>query len=286
MAAVPLLSSFSPFRDNEQDDDEKPSETRSVAKPAVKYSVFWVALMCCSIGLAIGVTLGAGAATVYNRRNTTKSCLSHTSSASPVTRDIDVNYHIQQFEGHFMQENIYRQKGRPEVDEAWEALGINYRAVRVPSEVAPEVGLAADQVQINEKYGGGFPANVEGLHHLHCLNLLRKGLYYNFGYYKDLGEGAFQNEDHIVQKHISHCVDIIRQQLMCTVDIGVLGQVWYQPGGDDPYPKAFVDFNTKHVCRNYEDIRKWAEVRQLPEDVPDDYLAPPIPGAKIHDGIP
>jgi hypothetical protein len=43
------------------------------------------------------------------------------------------------------------------------------RGVRIPSEDAEKSGLAADQVKINEKYGGGFPANVEGLHHLHCL---------------------------------------------------------------------------------------------------------------------
>lgn len=33
-----------------------------------------------------------------------------------------------------------------------------------------------------------------------------------------------------MQKHVSHCVGILRQQLMCTVDIGVLGQVSIQFG--------------------------------------------------------
>jgi hypothetical protein len=43
------------------------------------------------------------------------------------------------------------------------------RALRVPEEEAVLSGLASDQVKINPKYGGGYPANVEGLHHLHCL---------------------------------------------------------------------------------------------------------------------
>lgn len=43
------------------------------------------------------------------------------------------------------------------------------RSLRVPAEEAQKSGLAPDQVKINEKYGGGYPANVEGLHHLHCL---------------------------------------------------------------------------------------------------------------------
>ncbi len=43
------------------------------------------------------------------------------------------------------------------------------RSVRIPPDRAKEAGLRNNQVQINSKYGGGFPANVEGLHHLHCL---------------------------------------------------------------------------------------------------------------------
>ena len=43
------------------------------------------------------------------------------------------------------------------------------RSLRVPAEEAQKSGLASDQVKINEKYGGGYPANIEGLHHLHCL---------------------------------------------------------------------------------------------------------------------
>lgn len=42
-------------------------------------------------------------------------------------------------------------------------------AVRVPTNEAQQSGLALDQVQIKEEYGGGYPAHVEGLHHLHCL---------------------------------------------------------------------------------------------------------------------
>lgn len=58
---------------------------------------------------------------------------------------------------------------------------------------------------------------------------------------------------------------------MCTVDTGVLGQVWVYP--DKPEP--FVDFNTKHTCKNFEAIREWAEGRQLPEDPPEDFLERP-----------
>ncbi|KAF8861399.1 hypothetical protein BDZ45DRAFT_687739 [Acephala macrosclerotiorum] len=204
----------------------------------------------------------------------TSSWASKITQYTPILDDIPLTYTHTQFNGSFLQENIYRQPASPAVDAAWEALGINYRALIIPSSLAPKSGLTTSLVQISSKYGGGYPANVEGLHHLHCLNLLRQSLWYHHDYYQTLGLGAFQNEDFVVKKHVSHCVDILRQQLMCTVDVGVLGQVWVHK--DEP--EAFTDFNTRHMCRNFEVVRKWAEERQMPESVPEDFLKPPEMG--------
>jgi hypothetical protein len=72
---------------------------------------------------------------------------------------------------------------------------------------------------------------------------------------------------------------------MCTVDIGVLGQVWWQ-SADAEYPEAYVDFNTQHTCRNFDAIRQWAEARQVPEEPPEDFLAPPETGDRIFSELP
>ena len=81
---------------------------------------------------------------------------------------------------------------------------------------------------------------------------------------------------------VAHCLDIIRQQLMCTIDIGVLGQVWFNPDA----PEAYVDFNTHHKCRNFDVVREWAKERQLPEEVEADFLEPPKLGDTIYFQIP
>lgn len=98
--------------------------------------------------------------------------------------DVRPNWHTQQFNGSFLHENVYRQPAGPEVDAAWAALGVNCksffsfkhglltlldRSVVIPESEAVKAGLRPDQVKISQEYGGGFPANVEGLHHLHCL---------------------------------------------------------------------------------------------------------------------
>ena len=72
---------------------------------------------------------------------------------------------------------------------------------------------------------------------------------------------------------------------MCTVDIGVMGQVWFQPSMAE-YPEAYVDFNTEHVCRNFDDVRAWAKAHQIPENMPKDFLEPPKEGDRVYHTIP
>ncbi|KAF2114793.1 hypothetical protein BDV96DRAFT_660120 [Lophiotrema nucula] len=183
-----------------------------------------------------------------------------------------------------MKSNVFRQDAGPDVDAAWKSLGADYHAARIPQNQAARSGLAADQVKIKQQYGGGYPAHVEGLHHLHCLNLLRKSLAWNFNHYQKEGLGPFKNDPAIVKYHVTHCLDILRQQLMCTVDVGVLGQVWYQPPSKPP--QAFVDFNTVHKCRNFDAIRDWAEKHQLPDEPPPDFLEQPKEGDRIYHTVP
>lgn len=70
---------------------------------------------------------------------------------------------------------------------AWEELGIDCayhlpvtashvltvavpdRSTVIPYDEGIKNGLTPAHVQRDEKYGGGFFVNVEGMHHLHCL---------------------------------------------------------------------------------------------------------------------
>ncbi|KAF4307442.1 hypothetical protein GTA08_BOTSDO03728 [Botryosphaeria dothidea] len=242
--------------------------------------VVFITTIACVSGLA-GFFIGSKTG---RQEATEKACTKSLNHYSPLWDEVEITYDIQQFNGSLLKENVFRKDASPEVDAAWGSLGVNYRSVAIPEDKAEKAGIAKDQVKISEKYGGGYPANVEGLHQLHCLNLVRQSLYYNYDYYHRAGKGAFSNADHIVQKHVSHCLDIVRQQLMCTVDTGVLGQVWFQPS-NAPL-EAFVDFNTQHKCRNYEAVRAWAEAHQIPATVPNDFLQPPQPGDTVYTTIP
>ncbi|PQE13984.1 tat pathway signal sequence protein [Rutstroemia sp. NJR-2017a BBW] len=204
---------------------------------------------------------------------------------APVLKTTNLRYSTTAFNGSFMQETIYRRPGSPEVDLAWEALGIECRKDRasvIPEEDGHASGLTKHNVHRAKKYGGGYFVNVEGLHHLHCLNIVRKSLYYNYEYYKAIGDYVFDNREDISKFHFyakppfiitiinkvslpAHCLDIVRQVLMCNVDTGVLGQVWTRQS-ETMSPQAFPDFNTRHKCKDYEAVRMWAEENQVPSD--------------------
>lgn len=80
----------------------------------------------------------------------------------------------------------------------------------------------------------------------------------------------------------AYCLDVLRQQLMCTVDTGVVGQVWIYPESPEPH----VDFESDHKCKNFEDIRQWVQKNQIPEHVPEDFLVQPGPGDQVHKRMP
>ena len=51
---------------------------------------------------------------------------------APIMEDIDISYDVIRYSGSLMHENIFRQTGSPEVDAAWESLGIDCKS-SVPS---------------------------------------------------------------------------------------------------------------------------------------------------------
>ena len=69
---------------------------------------------------------------------------------------------------------------------------------------------------------------------------------------------------------------------MCTVDIAMLGQVWW----NKKEPTAYPDFNTRHKCRNFDAVRRWAEEHQAPEEVANDYLKPPMSLDDVYETMP
>jgi hypothetical protein len=60
---------------------------------------------------------------------------------------------------------------------------------------------------------------------------------------------------------IGHCINQLRQVIMCNPDTGMLGQVWVED-----MQESYVKFNdTRHKCKNWSVIKEAAEQMQVPE---------------------
>ncbi|KIM98388.1 hypothetical protein OIDMADRAFT_167208 [Oidiodendron maius Zn] len=185
-------------------------------------------------------------------------CASHTSVWSPVVGDKNLKFETVFFNStlYGSSNSIYRQKPSREVDEAWNALGLDLPPMLLTSEEAVKSGVSLDRVRVEEKDGGpGYPVIVEGFHNIHCLNLLRQALYFNADKYHDWKEGAWSNDEETLQKHIGHCVDMLRIVLMCTADTGVHPFVWAKNSNNGSIPPhVFPDFQRSHKCKNFDTI--------------------------------
>ncbi|KAJ0122436.1 hypothetical protein J7T55_002949 [Diaporthe amygdali] len=89
----------------------------------------------------------------------------------PILESVNTNFKATKFNGSLFGESIFRQEGSPEVDSAWESLGVDYRPSIVSEAYAELSGIKPSYVRVSPEYGGGFVANVEGIHHLHCLSI-------------------------------------------------------------------------------------------------------------------
>lgn len=127
MSGVPLLNQSATSSEDGYDESEKFLSTRREQKRFLrKENIGWMVLASCLVGLTLGLSVGVAIIVVQSWHGaSTKSCLKQSSSPSPVTRDLDITYHIEHFNGSFLNENVYRQPAGPEVDAAWEALGVN-----------------------------------------------------------------------------------------------------------------------------------------------------------------
>lgn len=139
------------------------------------------------------------------------------------------------------QDDRYSSKPRYEVDRAWDELlsysGFNL-SVKSPN-AEPALGQTIEYD--NEKVLVG----LEVFHALHCLNMVRWGLY------RDTYVVLVAPEE--TELHLEHCVDYLRQYIQCNAD---LTPMWT---GDMGGGFLMVKPYTTHTCRDFDQIIGWIE---------------------------
>ncbi|PMD44601.1 hypothetical protein L207DRAFT_421380, partial [Hyaloscypha variabilis F] len=149
--------------------------------------------------------------------------------------------------------SIFRQDPSPEVDAAWSRIAATY-ITTAPSSAILSAGKDPRKiVKAPASWGLGddaYPVDIDALHQVHCLNALRKDIFYEYYY------GAL-NRSHFYLAHRSHCIHILLQNLMCKSDAEIITMKWVREEStakERPWP----DFSVVKRCGDFEALVEWA----------------------------
>ncbi|KAG2363208.1 hypothetical protein BDR07DRAFT_1404903 [Suillus spraguei] len=113
-----------------------------------------------------------------------------------------------------------------------------------------------------DKYGGGYMASVEVIHQLHCIDMLRRVSWGDKSSGNDHGKSSDHDDDEsskiFWRIHLDHCIEMLRQIIMCRGDVTMLTYDWVK-GLKDPFP----NFNIPHRCRNFEKVLDWVDEHRV-----------------------
>ncbi|KXT15679.1 hypothetical protein AC579_6139 [Pseudocercospora musae] len=163
--------------------------------------------------------------------------------------------------------------GGDQIEDWWYDLGVYSLPFLVPEEFAEEFDLdPAKHALVRPDDPGyapgdipyaGYPMSIEVMHKLHCLNLIRQATWFNHEYYRSIHHrtwsGGHESADGvpletIMKEHVGHCVDVLRQNLICDADIELI-----------PYLKDrgnSNDWARPKTCRNFGAVREFVASHQ------------------------
>jgi len=132
----------------------------------------------------------------------------------------------------------------PDIDAAWMDLA-GIQEIYLTRE---EAEAASVEETYLDPLTNLYEIEVESFHHLHCLNYIRKSI--DIEHYPDI-----QDQADTWRLHLGHCIDTIREFIMCKADMTPIILV---PPKKSGAPVPVPEFRTRHMCRDYEKLRDWA----------------------------
>ncbi|KAJ6115581.1 hypothetical protein N7523_005998 [Penicillium sp. IBT 18751x] len=168
-----------------------------------------------------------------------------------------VKYEIKTFESSFDGNSIYTGYPTSTIDKHWKEL---YRVgnSRISKE---EAALLPNKTIAANPGADDYLVVISVFHDLHCLDRLRKSLWY---FYDDEWNSTYnpftvQRPDTFDAKglngiiHLDHCINIIRQSLQCFSDVTPYVFQWSEEA-----QAVHAYANVVHTCRNFDGVREWA----------------------------
>ncbi|KAK8010984.1 Protein of unknown function DUF3328 [Apiospora arundinis] len=165
-------------------------------------------------------------------------------------------------------EHPWNMKPSPELDDLWEDLlyALNIRVT--PEELYRLNKNSTNRIQVD---GGDYLGVLGVYHHLHCLNNLRRLVHWDY-YESMFGEEESNGHGPFDKGHSDHCINAIRQALMCHANVELHTGIWVY---DPQRPQASqLGSHSQATCVKWDSLNNWARSRAL---VPGEYTYRPVP---------
>ncbi|KAI1173215.1 hypothetical protein F4777DRAFT_581224 [Nemania sp. FL0916] len=167
----------------------------------------------------------------------------------------------------------WKQPPSLELDRLWDDLLFAQNIRITPDEMVRLNMNTTNGVRISD---GDYAGALGVYHHLHCLNSMRKALHAD--YYAQVPESAYPKET-ITPEHTDHCIDTLRQALMCHANTAVYTAEWVADS-HEPINKHIRGKATT-TCVKWDSVNDWARQRALRGGT---YKYAPGPYEKAHHG--
>ncbi|KAH9214068.1 hypothetical protein DL95DRAFT_277392, partial [Leptodontidium sp. 2 PMI_412] len=135
-----------------------------------------------------------------------------------------------------------------ELEIAWHKLLQNAN-IRVPEVEIKRLDRLENSVRFTD--GSGYFGQMTVFHHLHCIKRIHK-----FLHVEHYWPNATADELFLLRAHNFHCLDTLRQAIMCHGDTSLITFKW---GTKQPVPSA--NWSTPHTCRSWEALDEWNKER-------------------------
>ncbi|KAI9697521.1 MAG: hypothetical protein M1820_007787 [Bogoriella megaspora] len=214
------------------------------------------------------VCLGLLLNLISARSESHRRCLERFNAYSPVLDAVDVDFEEIRFVYSLWSESPWKGPPTPAVEEAWQSL-MKWGQISITGDDILRIGHNLTAVQYPEELGGQYLATAMGTHAIHCLHFIWKDHYTD-----DLADVRDMKAEipELYNRHYEHCVDYIRQELMCKFDTTVMPFNWVLDH-QNPTPNG----NTIHKCVNWDHLQDWLKNRAV--EMPEGFKWHQPPGA-------
>ncbi|KAJ3552824.1 hypothetical protein NM688_g3948 [Phlebia brevispora] len=159
-------------------------------------------------------------------------------------------YEVKQFGNGIWDTTIYEDEPSEEVDQAWNDLYNDFGISQIPEWQADRLPNPSAPFPENPEY---YIVQLSAFHQMHCLNNIRKALWSE--HYVDPVTGELDGlNSHQLRAHLNHCLDTLRQGIMCAGDVSPI--VWHWSDEDQG---DIINLDIAHSCRSYDSLVTWAK---------------------------